>query len=111
MPATSTPAIAPATSTAPIETHQRIAVLPSFQGDGDTHKASRKAGTCIVLHIPVSCVGLAEFTDSVASLDDPLFLSPFDVAGARGVIGINHQYSGLQGLVISGHASRLIDIA
>jgi hypothetical protein len=52
---------------------------------------------------------LAEFTDSVASLDDPLFLSPFDVAGARGVIGINHQqkYSGLQGLVISGHASRL----
>src|ERR1700694_1176638 len=29
MPATSPPAIAPATSTAPIETHQRIAALPS----------------------------------------------------------------------------------
>src|SRR3979411_2064286 len=29
IPATSPPAIAPATSTAPIETHQRIAALPS----------------------------------------------------------------------------------
>src|ERR1700722_15134047 len=30
MPATSPPAIAPATSTAPIETYQRIAALPSY---------------------------------------------------------------------------------
>jgi hypothetical protein len=29
MPATSPPAIAPATSTAPIETYQRMAALPS----------------------------------------------------------------------------------
>src|ERR1700722_2977807 len=31
MPATSPPTIAPATSTAPTETHQRMAALPSFQ--------------------------------------------------------------------------------
>ena len=63
-------AVAPATSAAPIETHQRIAALPSFQGDGDTHDALRKAGTRVLLHIPVSRVGLAEFTDSAESLDE-----------------------------------------
>ena len=35
MPATSPPIIAPATSTAPIETHQRIAALRSSKADGD----------------------------------------------------------------------------
>src|SRR5216684_512829 len=54
MPATSPAAIAPATSTAPIETHQRIAALPSFHGDGDTQDAPRKAGTCVAVHIRVS---------------------------------------------------------
>src|SRR5467141_3028628 len=54
MPAKSPAAIAPATSTAPIETHQRIAALPSFHGDGDTQDAPRKAGTCVAVHIRVS---------------------------------------------------------
>src|SRR4051812_7670757 len=54
MPATSPPAIMPRTSTVPIETHQRIAVLRSSDGDGDTQPGGRKAGTCVVLHIPVS---------------------------------------------------------
>src|SRR5450631_2268174 len=70
MPATSPPATAPATSAAPIETHQRIAALPSFQGDRDMHDALRKAGTRVLLHIPVSRVGLAEFTGSAESLDE-----------------------------------------
>src|SRR5215471_1955676 len=42
-PATSPPTIAPATSTAPTETHQRMAALPSFHEDGDTQNAPRKA--------------------------------------------------------------------
>src|SRR6266404_7552455 len=46
MPSTSPPTIAPATSTAPTETHQRMAALPSFHEDGDTQNASRKAETC-----------------------------------------------------------------
>src|SRR6266478_1979439 len=45
-PATSPPTIAPATSTAPTETHQRMAALPSFHEHGDTQNASRKAETC-----------------------------------------------------------------
>src|SRR4029079_5494386 len=45
MPATSPPTIAPAISTAPIETHQRMAALPSFHADGDTQNAPRKAET------------------------------------------------------------------
>src|SRR5262249_44588694 len=46
MPATSPPTIAPATSTAPTETHQRMAALPSFHEHGDTQSAPRKAETC-----------------------------------------------------------------
>src|SRR6185436_1788435 len=46
MPATSPPTIAPATSTAPTETHQRMAALPSFHEHGDTQNAFRKAETC-----------------------------------------------------------------
>src|SRR5882724_6646502 len=46
MPATSPPTIAPATSAAPTETHQRMAALPSFHEHGDTQNASRKAETC-----------------------------------------------------------------
>ncbi len=42
IPATSPPASTPATSTAPIETYQRIAALPSTGGDGDTQIAPRK---------------------------------------------------------------------
>src|SRR5580693_3479173 len=45
MPATSPPTIAPAISTAPTETHQRMAALPSFHEDGDTQNALRKAET------------------------------------------------------------------
>src|SRR2546429_8323806 len=45
MSATSPPAIAPATSTTPTETHQRMAALPSFHEDGDTQSAPRKAET------------------------------------------------------------------
>src|SRR5437660_10858602 len=45
MPATSPPAIAPATRIAPTETHQRMAALPSFHVDGDTQSAPRKAET------------------------------------------------------------------
>src|SRR5437879_13291901 len=45
MPATSPPTIAPATSTAPTETHQRMAALPSFHEDGDTQNAPRQART------------------------------------------------------------------
>src|ERR1700739_1830914 len=45
MPATSPPTIAPATSTAATETHQRMAALPSFHEDGDTQSALRKAET------------------------------------------------------------------
>jgi hypothetical protein len=44
MPATSPPTIAPATSTAPTETHQRMAALPSFRVDGDTQKRAAKSG-------------------------------------------------------------------
>ncbi len=33
------------------------------------HDALRKAGTRVLLHIPVSRVGLAEFTGSAESLD------------------------------------------
>src|ERR1700756_3889807 len=46
MPATSPPTIAPATSTAPTETHQRMAALPSSHKHGDTQNAHRKAETC-----------------------------------------------------------------
>src|SRR6267378_343079 len=46
MPATSPPTIVPATSTAPTETHQRMAALPSFHEHGDTQNAPRKAETC-----------------------------------------------------------------
>src|SRR5260221_13297876 len=45
MPATSPPTIAPATSTAPTETHQRMAAIPSFHEDGDTQNAPLKAET------------------------------------------------------------------
>jgi len=38
--------------------------------DGDTHDALRKAGTHVLLHIPVSRVRLAEFTGGVESLDE-----------------------------------------
>jgi hypothetical protein len=34
------------------------------------HDALRKAGTRVLLHIPVSRVGLAEFTGSAESLDE-----------------------------------------
>src|SRR4051812_16543087 len=46
MPATSPPTNAPATSTAPTETHQRMAALPTFREHGDSQNASRKAETC-----------------------------------------------------------------
>src|SRR5712672_4279160 len=46
MPATSPPTIAPATSPAPTETHQRMAALPSFHEHGDSQNAFRKAETC-----------------------------------------------------------------
>src|SRR5258706_14885920 len=45
MPATSPPTIAPATSTAPTETHQRMAPSRPFHEHGDTQNASRKAET------------------------------------------------------------------
>src|SRR4051812_32865920 len=54
MPATSPPASTLKTSTAPIETHQRIAVLRSSEADADMQPGRRKAGTCVVLHIQVS---------------------------------------------------------
>src|SRR4029079_8658174 len=54
IPATSPPASTPATSTAPIETYQRIAALPSTGGNGDTQIAPRKGRTSSVLHIWVS---------------------------------------------------------
>src|SRR5206468_432247 len=53
-PATSPPASTPATSTAPIETYQRIAALPSTGGNGDTQIVPRKGRTSSVLHIWVS---------------------------------------------------------
>src|SRR6185295_2099046 len=53
-PATSPPASTPAMSTAPIETYQRIAALPSNEDDGDMQIASRKALKSLVLHIRVS---------------------------------------------------------
>jgi hypothetical protein len=40
-----------------------MAVLPSFQGDGDTQNAPRKAGTCVILHIPISRARLADFAE------------------------------------------------
>src|SRR5437588_10712497 len=54
MPATSPPVIAAATSTAPIQTHQRIAALRSSDSDRDTQRRPRKAGTSVVLHFQVS---------------------------------------------------------
>src|SRR3974390_3393532 len=45
MPATSPPTMAPATSTAATETHQRMATLPSFHENGATQNVPRKAET------------------------------------------------------------------
>ena len=46
--------VRPLSSTAPIETYQRIAALPSNEDDGDTQIAPRKALKSLVLHIRVS---------------------------------------------------------
>jgi len=53
-PATSPPAIAPATSTAPIETHQRIAALPSYDAMVTRKQAFAKREHRLSLHIQVS---------------------------------------------------------
>src|SRR6476661_1042423 len=54
MPATSPPAKAPATSTAPIETHQRIAALPSFGAMVTRKSALEKQEHGLSLHIQVN---------------------------------------------------------
>src|SRR5258708_4175526 len=51
IPATSPPAIAPATSTAPIETHQRIAALLSYGAMVTRKPAFEKQEHGLVLHI------------------------------------------------------------
>src|SRR5439155_321344 len=54
IPATSPPAIVPATSTAPIETHQRIAALPSYAAMVTRKPAFGKREHRLSLHIRVS---------------------------------------------------------
>src|SRR5438874_8807831 len=89
MPATSPPTIAPATSTAPTETHQRMAALPSFHEHGDTQNASRKAETCNCRSQPEVAVegktGAIDSTRNVNSyLDRRRFLSPQTLPALQG---------------------------
>src|SRR5881394_3629132 len=57
-PATSPPAIPPATSTAPSETYQRIAALPSYRAMVTRKPAFEKQEHGLVLHIQVNPTAL-----------------------------------------------------
>src|SRR5947209_7526645 len=73
IPATSPLARTPATSTAPIETYQRIAALPSTDGNRDTQRVPRKALSSSILHNTVhsNCPPPPGFRQILPSLDSP----------------------------------------